>query len=124
MMSSEKSPFDLTGRRIVIAGAAGGIGSVTAKLCAQQGATLVLVDIAGKDRIRERVGAELADRSDIHSLDTGSRADVTALAKRRALSAHRTRESYAGYVKRTAPRILAATISIRSLPQNPSSTSN
>jgi NAD(P)-dependent dehydrogenase (short-subunit alcohol dehydrogenase family) len=81
MMSSEKSPFDLTGRRIVIAGAAGGIGSATAKLCAQQGATLVLVDIAGKDRIRERVGAELADRSDIHSLDTGSRADVTALAK-------------------------------------------
>jgi hypothetical protein len=27
----------------------------------------------------------------------------------RALSAHRTRESYAGYAKRTAPRILAAT---------------
>jgi hypothetical protein len=28
----------------------------------------------------------------------------------RALSAHRTRESYAGYAKRTAPRILAATM--------------
>lgn len=81
MTSSEKSPFDLTGRRIVIAGAAGGIGSATARLCARQGATLVLVDIADKDRIRERVGAELADRSDIHSLDTGSRPDVTALAK-------------------------------------------
>lgn len=27
----------------------------------------------------------------------------------RALSAHRTKESYAGYAKRTAPRILAAT---------------
>ncbi|MGM4885283.1 SDR family NAD(P)-dependent oxidoreductase [Tardiphaga sp. 20_F10_N6_6] len=81
MTSSEKSPFDLTGQRIVIAGAAGGIGSATAKLCAQQGATLVLVDIAGKDRIRERVGAEVADRSEIYGLDTGSRADVTALAR-------------------------------------------
>lgn len=75
------SPFDLTGRRILIAGAAGGIGSATAKLAAQQGATLVLADIAGKDRIRERVGAELADRSEMFSLDTGSRADVTAMAK-------------------------------------------
>jgi hypothetical protein len=27
----------------------------------------------------------------------------------RALSAHRTKESYAGYAKRTAPRILSAT---------------
>ena len=81
MTPSEKSPFDLTGQRIVIAGAAGGIGSATAKLCAQQGATLVLVDIAGKDRIRERVGAEVADRSEIYGLDTGSRPDVTALAR-------------------------------------------
>ena len=27
----------------------------------------------------------------------------------RALSAHRTKESYAGYAKRTAPRVLSAT---------------
>jgi len=81
MTASAASPFDLTGRRILVAGAAGGIGSATAKLCARQGATLILVDIVGKDRIRERVGAELADRSEIYSLDTGSRADVTAMAK-------------------------------------------
>ena len=81
MTSAETSPFDLTGRRIVIAGAACGIGSATAKLCVRQGARLILLDIAGKDRIRERVGTELADRSEIFSLDTGSRADVSAVAK-------------------------------------------
>jgi len=81
MSCAEISPFDLTGRRIVIAGAAGGIGSATARLAAKQGATLVLLDIVGKDRIRERVGGELADRSEIFSLDTGSRADVEYVAK-------------------------------------------
>lgn len=81
MASLETSPFDLTGRRIVISGAAGGIGSATAKLCARQGAQLVLVDMVSKQQIRDRVGAEIADRAEIHTLDTGSRPDVTALAK-------------------------------------------
>jgi NAD(P)-dependent dehydrogenase (short-subunit alcohol dehydrogenase family) len=81
MASLETSPFDLTGRRILISGAAGGIGSATARLCARQGAQLVLVDVASKEQIRERVGAEIADRSEIHTLDTGARQDVTALSK-------------------------------------------
>ena len=80
MTSLETSPFALTGRRILISGAAGGIGSATARLCARQGARLVLVDQVGADTIRERVGAEIAAVAEIVSLDTGSRADVTKLA--------------------------------------------
>lgn len=81
MTSAERSPFDLTGRRIVVAGAAGGIGSATAKLCARQGAQLVLLDIVDKARIRERIGDELADRSEIYSVDTGGRKEVDAIAR-------------------------------------------
>ena len=81
MTSLETSPFDLTGRRILISGAAGGIGSATARLCARQGAKLVLIDIVGKQQIRDRVGAEIADPAEIYTVDTGSRQEVTALSK-------------------------------------------
>lgn len=81
MTSNTASPFDLTGRRILISGAAGGIGSATAKLCLKQGARLVLVDIVGEGAIRERVGPEVAEAAEIFSLDTGSRAEVTRLAE-------------------------------------------
>lgn len=74
------APFDLTGRRIVITGAAGGIGGATARLCVEQGAEVVLFDRADVDAIRSRVGADVAARADIHSLDTGSRPAVNALA--------------------------------------------
>lgn len=80
MTSSETSPFDLTGRRILISGAAGGIGSATARLCVRQGARLVPVDLVSADIIRERVGPEVAMAAEFISLDTGSRADVTRLA--------------------------------------------
>lgn len=80
MNAIEVSPFDLTGRRILVSGAAGGIGSATARLCARQGAQLVLVDIVPEDRIRERVG-EVAAAAEVHSLDTGHRADVEAMAR-------------------------------------------
>ena len=73
MAGLDNSPFDLTGRRILISGAAGGIGSATARLCAQHGARLVLIDIAAPEQIRERVGAKVADVAEVFSLDTGSR---------------------------------------------------
>ena len=78
---TKNSPFDLTGRRILISGAAGGIGSATAQLCAQQGAHLVLTDRVSVDLIRERVGEELASVAEIHSLDSGSRQDVSRIAQ-------------------------------------------
>ena len=37
--------FDMTGTRILITGAAGGIGAATARLCGELGATMVLTDI-------------------------------------------------------------------------------
>jgi NAD(P)-dependent dehydrogenase (short-subunit alcohol dehydrogenase family) len=73
MQASKTSPFDLTGKRILISGAAGGIGSATARLCAEQGAQLVLIDIVSADIIRERVGEPQANTADVYSLDTGSR---------------------------------------------------
>ena len=38
------SPFDLTGRRIMITGGASGIGAAAARLCAQLGATAIIAD--------------------------------------------------------------------------------
>jgi len=75
------SPFDLTGKRILISGAAGGIGSATARLCDEQGASLVLVDVVDENQIRDRVGEKLASKAEIYSLDTGSRQDVTKVAQ-------------------------------------------
>jgi NAD(P)-dependent dehydrogenase (short-subunit alcohol dehydrogenase family) len=42
-----RSAFDLTGQRILITGAAGGIGATTARVCASLGASLLLVLAAG-----------------------------------------------------------------------------
>ena len=47
--SVTKSPFDLSGLRILMTGAAQGIGAATAKLCASQGGELILLD-----RVRSR----------------------------------------------------------------------
>ncbi len=81
MGDSHLKPFDLTGRRILISGAAGGIGSEVARLCAGQGASLVLVDCADISTIRERVGEDIAKRSTLHSIDTSSRTEVTELSR-------------------------------------------
>jgi NAD(P)-dependent dehydrogenase (short-subunit alcohol dehydrogenase family) len=73
--------LDLTGRTILITGAAGGIGSATARLCAAHGARLVLVDILPPQEIAARVG-EAAREAEIHSLDTSRRAEVEAMAEK------------------------------------------
>ncbi len=52
------SAFSLEGRNVLITGAAGGIGSETARVCAELGATLVLADI---EEPRE-LAAELRER--------------------------------------------------------------
>jgi NAD(P)-dependent dehydrogenase (short-subunit alcohol dehydrogenase family) len=75
-----QSPFDLTGKRILIAGAGGGIGSATAKFCAAQGAELVLIDVVGPDIVRSRVGTAAAD-IDIRQIDTSDRSAVEQLAR-------------------------------------------
>lgn len=79
MEINKTSPFDLSGRRILVTGAAGGIGGATARLCAQMGAEITLVDIADVASVRGRVGAA-ADKAEVYSLDTSDRAAVELLA--------------------------------------------
>lgn len=60
------SPFSLTGKTILITGAASGIGRATARMCAEMGAALVLVDLNEKglaeteSEIKENVHAAYA----------------------------------------------------------------
>lgn len=52
-------PFDLTGQRILLVGAAGGMGRATARICASLGATMVLADIVdASDLVQQLAGAE------------------------------------------------------------------
>jgi NAD(P)-dependent dehydrogenase (short-subunit alcohol dehydrogenase family) len=73
------SPFDLTGQRILVTGAARGIGAATATLCASLGAELVLVDLAScvtpLEAIRAAGGAAQS-----HTADASRRADMERLA--------------------------------------------
>jgi NAD(P)-dependent dehydrogenase (short-subunit alcohol dehydrogenase family) len=46
MTISLPKAFDMQGQRVLITGAAGGIGSETAKLCSELGAITILTDIA------------------------------------------------------------------------------
>lgn len=70
-------PFSLADQRILIAGAAGGIGSATAALCARMGAGLVLADMAPPPAPADAAG----DRTLRLACDTSSRAAVEALAR-------------------------------------------
>ncbi|WP_276122443.1 SDR family NAD(P)-dependent oxidoreductase [Pararhizobium qamdonense] len=72
-------PNDLTGRRILITGAGGGIGAASARLCSAHGAEVALVDIADVDTIRRTVG-ELSGPATFHSCDTSSKDAVSRLS--------------------------------------------
>jgi NAD(P)-dependent dehydrogenase (short-subunit alcohol dehydrogenase family) len=79
MTSIPPNLLDLTGKTVLVTGAAGGIGAATAQLCAQHGARLVLVDILSRDEIAARVG-DTASSAEIFSLNTSRRSDVEAMA--------------------------------------------
>jgi NAD(P)-dependent dehydrogenase (short-subunit alcohol dehydrogenase family) len=74
-----KTAFDLTGRRILITGAAGGIGAATAKVCATLGAEILLVDVRDTENfaaeIREAGGSATSQVADL-----STRAAVEQLA--------------------------------------------
>src|SRR5579863_3720939 len=72
------SPFNLGGRRIVITGAAGGIGSATARLCAEHGASLILTDRLSPQAIAKSVGDATA--AEYHTLDVTDREAVFRFA--------------------------------------------
>ncbi len=74
------SPFDLTGQRILVTGAARGIGAATATLCASLGAELILVDrdssLAVAAAIENAGGAAQS-----HTADASCRTEVERLAR-------------------------------------------
>src|SRR5690606_18303906 len=70
--------FSLAGERILVTGAAGGIGSAAARACATLGAELVLVDITPADALRselEAMGAAVR----CHVADASDRAEIEAV---------------------------------------------
>jgi NAD(P)-dependent dehydrogenase (short-subunit alcohol dehydrogenase family) len=64
--------LDLGGRKVLVTGAAGGIGRATARLLSQRRATLVLADIHPPNVTRERLGA-LTGKAEIIQLDCSDR---------------------------------------------------
>ena len=75
-----RNAFDLSGRRILITGAAAGIGAATARVCASLGAEMILVDIDGGGEgtahaIRETGGLATAEVADV-----SQRAEVERIA--------------------------------------------
>src|SRR5918995_7079906 len=74
-----RNAFDLVGRRILITGAAVGIGAATAHVCAALGAELVLVDINDSGPVAEAVHRE-GGRAKAITADASSRAEIEGIA--------------------------------------------
>lgn len=71
--------FDLAGKVAIVTGAAGGIGSATARLLAARGARVVLADLA-LDRA-ERLAGEIGREAVAMPLDLGDEASIGALVR-------------------------------------------
>jgi 3-oxoacyl-[acyl-carrier protein] reductase len=71
--------FDMSGRRVLISGAAGGIGTATARALASLGASLALTDASAMEAQAEALKAEGAEVI-THQADITSRAEVAQLA--------------------------------------------
>ena len=69
--------FDLTGQRIAITGAAGGIGSATAKLVAEMGADVLVADLEVPNALADYIASK-GRESSATSLDVTDRAAVEA----------------------------------------------
>lgn len=73
------TPFALKGKRVLITGAAGGIGSATARACAKLGAELVLTDIRDCSALAEEL-APVGAGASAHVCDVRDRGAIDALA--------------------------------------------
>jgi NAD(P)-dependent dehydrogenase (short-subunit alcohol dehydrogenase family) len=74
-----KVAFDLSGRRIVITGAAGGIGAACAGICARLDAEVLLVDIVGSQKVAEAIRRD-GGRASSFLADVASRSDMERLS--------------------------------------------
>jgi NAD(P)-dependent dehydrogenase (short-subunit alcohol dehydrogenase family) len=74
-----QSAFDLTGQRILITGAAGGIGAMTAQVCASLGAAVLLVDQRPTDDLAQQLREAGAD-SAAYVCDVTKRDEVEVVA--------------------------------------------
>ena len=74
-----RSAFDLSGQRVLITGAAGGIGEMTARVCASLGAALLLVDQRPTERLAQQL-REAGGEAQAFSCDVANRSEVEALA--------------------------------------------
>jgi NAD(P)-dependent dehydrogenase (short-subunit alcohol dehydrogenase family) len=74
-----ESAFDLSGRRILITGAAGGIGEITARVCAALGAELLLVDRRPMDPMVHQL-QQTGASAEAFICDVALRAEVEAVA--------------------------------------------
>jgi NAD(P)-dependent dehydrogenase (short-subunit alcohol dehydrogenase family) len=78
--STIAAKLDMTGRRVLITGAAGGLGTAFARMFADAGATLLLADknTAGLDQLQATLNAQATthvyDQADLASLDGLARA--------------------------------------------------
>ncbi len=74
-------PFSLAGRRVLITGAAGGIGSETARVCAALCAELILTDLHTPQMLSESLRAD-GHCAQAHALDVRDRAATEDLIER------------------------------------------
>lgn len=72
--------FDLTGQRILITGAAGGIGGATARACAALGASLLLTDVKPDVPVAHELRAA-GHAVEVHALDVRDRAGTERLVR-------------------------------------------
>ena len=84
MSSSLPQAFTMQGLRVLITGAAGGIGSETARLCSQLGATTILTDVGGALDKLHALAATLTGVEAVEALDISDRKAVEALVARHA----------------------------------------
>nr|MCH9673317.1 SDR family oxidoreductase [Gammaproteobacteria bacterium] len=78
-MGGVKLPaFDLSGQRILVTGAGGGIGSAAARLCTEMGATVLACDLQRPDTLVEELRAQ-GSEAEGHSIDISVRREVDEL---------------------------------------------
>ncbi len=79
MSSVLPKAFDMHGLRVLITGAAGGIGSETAKLCSELGATTLITDVSSTLPRLEALASSLKGVEAARALDIADRQAVEAL---------------------------------------------